>query len=65
MWGMNLVTGEMQSDASGPGDDAADRASSAPMVQLTYGSYRGVELSKAEVARIKTAERKQLVADKK
>ena len=63
LWGMNVVTGELQDDAGDPGAD--DGASSAPMVQLTYGSYRGVELSSAEVARIKAAERKQLVAAKK
>ena len=57
MWGMDVVTGMSAGGTSSP--------SHRPAVQLTYGSYRGMVVSGAEMARIKADERAELVAKKK
>ena len=65
IWGMNVVTG-IERSGQHPADPAgASSAALRPLVRLTYGSYCGMELSRAELARIKADERAELVAKRK
>ena len=79
MWGMNIVTGKLREDeeaeaanaAAIAARDAVDGEASLPshkpaqMVELRYGSYQGLQLSAAEVRRIKAEECRALLARKK
>lgn len=61
LWGMNIVTGELRDQL--PGDDDEKRKEG--LVQFSYGTYEGVQLSHSEVAKLKAEERASLIASRK
>jgi hypothetical protein len=80
MWGMNIITGKSREEeeaeaaaaaqaAEADGGDAVDAAERkrplGKMVELRYGSYQGLQLSAAEVRRIKAEECRALLARRK
>jgi len=71
MWGMNIVTGRMMEEDSSRAKPRHEETSAAAaperktLVQLSYGSYRGVQLSSSELRRIKAQECAQMLRQKK
>jgi len=66
LWGMNIVTGAVRNDASGgAGASEAEVRKERGLVQFSYGTYEGVQLSVAEVRKLKAEERASLLASRK
>ena len=77
MWGMNILTGKTRAEeeaeaaanthvSAAADDDASERKRPrGKMVELRYGSYQGMQLSVAEVRRIKAEECRALLARRK
>ena len=78
MWGMNIVTGKTRAEeeaedatngsvskAAASRDDDDSERKKQKMVVLRYGSYAGMQLSVAEVRRIKAEECHTLLARRK
>jgi RNA polymerase II C-terminal domain phosphatase-like 3/4 len=65
LWGMNIVTGEVRGDTTGSEASDAEARRRRGLVQFTYGTYEGVELSASEVRKLKAEERASLLASRK
>ena len=80
MWGMNIITGKSREEEEAeakanaqakaqddaPSEDPTERKRPrSKLVQLRYGSYQGMQLSVAEVRRIKAEECRALLARRK
>eukprot|EP00962_Isochrysis_galbana_P011022 scaffold3088_cov107-Isochrysis_galbana.AAC.1 len=65
LWGMNIVTGEVRDDTTGNEASDAEARRRRGLVQFSYGTYEGVELSASEVRKLKAEERASLLASRK
>jgi len=72
LWGMNIVTGSVAEGGGGGGGGGAggaaareERRRRGSLVQFSYGTYDGVQLSAVEVRRLKDEERAALLASRK
>ena len=67
MWGMNIVTGQTleqdKAQRQGHGERASQKEK--PLVELRYGTYQGLQLSAAEVRRIKAEEGEAMLTRRK